>query len=251
MRWFLILLLLATSASAQMVGQPPISQSTVGGPGGINGMTRNADNATLPTARTNLGLGTASSPQFSALGLGGAAGSAGTLTAVGGVNAAGGFTISPRTIGSCGMGAAAIPSTSAYTAQTPVVTEFYYDEIFIPANVTVTGVAVYNSGTISGNMKVGLADSAGNILKTSVSTAMSGTSAYQRVAFTGGTYAAVGPATYYVLVFYDNTTVRPWTLTAGSCGGGKITGQVYATGFTNFTPATTFTTALFPVAALY
>lgn len=172
----------------------------------------------------------------------------GVLTPTGGEAAAGGFSASPRNVSTCGLGPNS--ATSAYTAQTPVATEFYFAEIFIPANVTVTGVAVFNSATISGNLKVGLANSAGANVATSASTAMSGTSAYQLVPFTG-TYAAVGPATYFVEVFYDNATARPNTLTAGSCGVSKATAQVFATGFTAITPPTTFTTALGPVASVY
>lgn len=163
-----------------------------------------------------------------------------------GISPAGGFSISPRTVQTCGGN----PSMVAYTAQTPVATEVYNAEVLVPANVTVTGVAVFNSATISGNVKVGLANSAGAIVATSASTAMAGTSQYQLVPFTA-TYAALGPATYYVVVFYDNNTVRPNTITQGSCGVAKQTGQVYATGFTTITPPTTFTTALGPVANLY
>lgn len=166
----------------------------------------------------------------------------------GGIAAAGGFTTSCRLIAT--GGAPANSSASAYTSQTPVTTEFYFAEVFVPANCTATGVAIYNSATISGNVKVGLANSGGTNVATSASTAMSGTTAYQLVPFTG-TYAAVGPATYYIEVFYDNNTVRPNTYTAGSFGVSKATGQTYATGFTAITAPSTFTTALGPVASLY
>lgn len=169
-----------------------------------------------------------------------------TTAAALGTAPAGGFTLSPRNISTCGGN----PSMVAYTSQTPVVTEVYLAEVMVPANVTVTGVAIFNSATISGNVKVGLANSAGAVVATSASTAMAGTSAYQLVPFTA-TYAALGPATYYVLVFFDNNTVRPNAITQGSCGASKQTGQVYATGFTAITPPTTFTTALGPVANLY
>lgn len=165
-----------------------------------------------------------------------------------GVAAAGGFTVSPRNIGTCGVGH--VSGAGTYTSQTPAATEVYIAEVFVPSNVTITGVAVLNSATISGNMKVGLANSSGVNVATSASTAMSGTSAYQRVPFTG-TYAAVGPATYYVEVFYDNATARPNSLTTADCGAAKQTGQTYATGFTTITAPTTFTTALGPVAGLY
>lgn len=174
----------------------------------------------------------------------------GAQTPTGGIAPAGGFTLSPRLIGTCAINGASIAATSAFTNQTPVITEVYIAEVFVPANVTVTGVANLNGTVASGNLKVGLFNSAGVNLATSASTASSGTSAYQLVPFTAP-LAIVGPATYYVGTFYDNTTVRGTTLTQGSCGAAKQTGQTYATGFTTITPPTTFTTALGPVANLY
>lgn len=146
-------------------------------------------------------------------------------------------------------GSPAMPATASYTAQTPVATEVYFAEIWVTAPCTATGVAAYNSGTISGNMKVGLATAAGVQEATSASTAMSGTTAYQLVPFTST--ITLRPGVHYVEVFYDNAVARPNTWTAGAFGAGKQTGQVYATGFTTITPPTTFTTALGPVASLY
>ncbi len=172
----------------------------------------------------------------------------GVLFANGGISPAGTFTLSPRNISTCGV--AANTAASAFTDQTPVATEIYIAEVMVPANVTVTGVAIFNGSVASGNVKVGLADSAGKVLATSASTAMAGTSAYQRVPFTA-TYAAIGPVTYYVLTFYDKSSARANAHTVGSCGTAKKTGQVFATGFTTITPPTTFTTAVGPVANLY
>src|SRR5216684_1889296 len=146
-------------------------------------------------------------------------------------------------------GAPAISSAAAYTAQVPVITEVYYAEVYVPAPCTATGVAIYNSATLSGNVKAGLASSTGAILGTSASTASAGTTAYQLVPFTAA--LTIYPGTYYILNFWDNTTSRPNTYTAGAFVAAKQTGQTYATGFTAFTPATTFTTALGPVASLY
>lgn len=164
-----------------------------------------------------------------------------------GVPAAGGFSISGKLFHTGGVPATA--STSG-TDATPVITEVYIAEVFVPANVTLTGVSVMNGSVASGNLKVGLANSAGAVVATSASTAMSGTDAYQRVPFTA-TYAAKGPATYYVLLFIDNTTARFNTHTFGDFGAAKQTGQTYVTGFTAITPPSTFTTALGPIASLY
>lgn len=171
----------------------------------------------------------------------------GAQTPTGGIAAAGGFTASPRLVHT---GGSAPQVSTAGTDATPVATEVYIAEVFVPCNMTVTGLAVMNGSVASGNMKVGLADSTGAVVATSASTAMSGTDAYQRIAFTA-TYAAKGPATYYALQFIDNNTARVNMHTFGNFGASKQTGQTYATGFTTITPPTTFTTALAPIASLY
>lgn len=169
------------------------------------------------------------------------------ITPTGGIAAAGGFSVAARTFHTGNQ--PPLVSTDG-TDATPVATEVYISEVFIPANVTLTGVATFNGSVASGNLKVGLANSAGAVVATSASTAMSGTDSYQRIPFTG-TYAAVGPATYYVLVFIDNNTARYNAHTLGNFGAAKQTGQTYATGFTTITPPTTFTTALGAMASLY
>lgn len=136
------------------------------------------------------------------------------------------------------------------TDQTPVATEVYICQIFVPCNVSVTGIAVMNGSVASGNFKVGIADSTGAVVATSASTAMSGTDAYQRVAFTSAA-TLKGPATYYTLLFVDNNTARINTHTFGNFRTGKQTGQTYATGFTTITPPTTFTTAVGTMCSLY
>lgn len=172
---------------------------------------------------------------------------AGALTPTGGIIAANGLTVSPRNMHT---GATSAQVSTDFTDQTPVITEVYFAEVFIPANTSVTGVSLFRGSVSSGNIKVGLADSTGAVVATSASTASSGTDSYVDFAFTAP-YAAKGPATYYVLAFYDNTTVRANTHTIGRFVAGKQTGQVYATGFTTITPGTSFTTALGPVATLY
>lgn len=167
--------------------------------------------------------------------------------APGGVIPAWASSASGRLIATGGMPARV--STDG-TDATPVITEVYICEIFVPCYTSFTGLANMNGSVASGNIKVGLADSTGAIVATSASTAMSGTDAYQRVPFTA-TYNARGPATYYALLFIDNTTARYNTHTFGNFGASKQTGQVYATGFTTITPPTTFTTALGPIMSAY
>jgi hypothetical protein len=166
----------------------------------------------------------------------------------GGVGAAGGFTASPRNIVTCG--GSGRDAAGALTDQTPVATEVYIAEVYIPSNMTVTGVAVFNGTAVSGNMKAGLANSAGVNVATSGSTAASGTEAYQLVPFTAP-YAAKGPATYYVETFYDNNTQRANAIKMGACGASVQTGQTFSTGFTSITPPATFTANVGPAASLY
>jgi hypothetical protein len=170
----------------------------------------------------------------------------------GGVAAAGGFTASARNIHTGGVPA----SVSTFGTELDiVVTELYVAEVFIPANCTVTGMAVFNGTNSNGNMKVMLFNSAGTRVALSASTDVSadGADAYgARIAFSAP-YAAVGPATYYVGVICDTNTHDLNTHTMGNFGAGKIESLVYATeaGYATITPPTTFTTGLGPVATLY
>lgn len=174
----------------------------------------------------------------------------GALTPTGGVAAASGGSASPRNIASCGVPAQV---STAGTDATPSVTEQYAAEVFIPANMTVTGVALFNgSATGSGNVQVSMYTAAGAPVTAaqSASTAISGTDAYQLVPFAVA-WAAKGPATYYINTQYDNTSTRFNTHTlAGACGAGKFTGTTYGT-FATQTMPTTFTTGLGPIASLY
>jgi hypothetical protein len=127
---------------------------------------------------------------------------ASAITPTGGVAAAGGFASAPRNIHT--GGAPAQVSTDG-TDATPVNTETYIVEVFIPSNMTVTGIALMNGSAVSGNIKLALANSSGAVVGSTASTAQSGTDAYQRVDLSTP-YAAVGPATYYVLLQVDNGT---------------------------------------------
>lgn len=217
----------------------------------LNSTTGNITNVTSPTnlALNGTSTGTISIGNVStgAVTITPATTVTGALTPTGGIASAGGFTTSCRNVHTGDTPASA---TTDGTDATPVNTEVYIAEVFIPSNVTVTGVAVFNGSVASGNMKVGLADSTGAVVATSASTAMSGTDAYQKINFTS-TYAAKGPATYYVLQFVDNSTARINTHVLGTFGASKQTGQTYSTGFTTITPPTTFTTGLGPIASLF
>jgi hypothetical protein len=178
--------------------------------------------------------------------IGGAKTFSSNIIPTGGVAAAGGFATSPR----CWhTGSAPAQVSTDGTDTTPANTETYIAEVFVPANATLTGVAIMNGSAVSGNIKVGLANSSGAVVAESASTGQSGTDAYQRVPFSS-TYNAVGPATYYVLLQVDNNTARFNSHTFGNFGASKKTGETYGT-FTTITPPTTFTASQGPIASLY
>lgn len=181
------------------------------------------------------------------LGVTGVLTSTGVMTATGGHAAPGGnFTASPRNFAIGGL----VPAVSTdFTDATPVNTETYIGEVFVPVNCTVTGIAIFNGSNVTDNIIVALADASGAVVAQSVSTAGSGADSYQRVPFTG-TYAAKGPATYYILSQYAGGTSRYNAPPLGSFGASKKTGEVFGT-FTTITPPTTFTANLCNIASLY
>lgn len=135
---------------------------------------------------------------------------------------------------------------------TPVNTETYLIEVFVPMSTTLTGIAILNGSVASGNVTVGLADATGAPIAAAVSasTSISGTNAYQQVPF-ATPYLAEGPAKYFVQVQFDtNTTPRYRTHIVGNFLAGKQTSQTYGT-LTSFTPPTGFTTLIAPVCDTY
>jgi hypothetical protein len=170
----------------------------------------------------------------------------------GGTWRASGFTVSPRTFHTGGMPARISTDGTNLSA---VVTELYVCEVFVPATCTLTGVSVFWGDATEGNVKVMIFGTTGTRLAMSASTDISAhtADAYStRIPFSA-TYAATGPATYYVGVICDNSAHRINTHVLGDFGAGKITSLVYATeaGYATITPPTTFTTGLGPIASLY
>lgn len=133
---------------------------------------------------------------------------------------------------------------------TPVVTETYVSEIFVPMNCTITGIALFNGSDVTGSVTVGLATAAGVPITTakSASTAGAGTDAYQLVPFAAA-YSA-SPGTYFIQVQYSSGTARYNTHTLGTHAVLVQTGQVYGT-LTSFTPPTTFVTNVGNICGLY
>ncbi len=177
------------------------------------------------------------------------------LTPTGGVAAGGGFSASPRCVHTGGE--PAIATTSGTNAASNTAGTVYLAECFVPCNMSVTGVAVFNGTAVAGKGKVMLYDSAGARVAMSETatggTTMSGTTAYQLIPFVGGPIAVVGPATYFIGAIYDTTTHDLRGHTVGSFAAGEDAGNTYETDstFATVTLPTTFATTTGPIASLY
>lgn len=130
----------------------------------------------------------------------------------------------------------------------------YYAEVFLPANKTITGIAYMNGPTVGTNkVIVALYSSAGAKLANSATAGVttSGADAWQEVAFTA-TYAAVGPARYWVVLQADGTTDNFHAIAASTYLNltGTDTADAFGT-LTAITPPTTFTADVGPIAYLY
>lgn len=135
------------------------------------------------------------------------------------------------------------------TDSTPVITETYICEVFLPNAMKVTGIAFFNGSVASGNLKGAIAGGAsGKVLAQTASTAMSGTDSFQKVPLAAPVVLSAG--IHLILLQFDNTTARFNTHPIGAFGASKKTGEVYGT-FTTVTPPTTFTASQGPMATLY
>lgn len=131
----------------------------------------------------------------------------------------------------------------------------YVGSVFLGANATVTGIQ-YLVGSVGGtdSVVVSLHNSAGVLLANSALAGTTvGTAAQtQQVAFTS-TYAAVGPAWYFIALTFNGTTAKFRSVPA-YCNGNGVIGngvtQTFGTAAT-FTAPTTFTADKVPVACLY
>lgn len=196
----------------------------------------------LPGVKQN-GLNTQKAATF-----GSTVSTAGVYTPTGGVAAAGGFSQSPRCVST---GNRSVTSLTAPHSTAFVTTDTYIAELFVEGNMTITGAAVL-MGTTAGNghISVALADSTGKVVASSATTTTTGTATtFTKVAFSSP-YAAVGPATYYLLVQGDSTSDFLGTHVAGVFGASLKTSETYGT-FTTVTPPTTFTANQGPIADLY
>lgn len=129
----------------------------------------------------------------------------------------------------------------------------YFAEVWLPANKTITGVAVLNGATVGAdNGLVFLCNSAGTVVATSAlaGAATAGANAFQQRNFTAP-YAAVGPGRYWLGYQSNGTTDTIRTIAAdtflnytGSAAG--VFGTVPA-----ITPTTSTTADVGPAGYLY
>jgi len=172
----------------------------------------------------------------------------GALTPTGGVAAAGGFSV-PTVYHS---GQSAPDAATAGTNASVATTTTYVAEVFVPANCTLTGVSILNGTAVAGNVNVGLANSSGTVVaQSATTTSQSGTTAYQQVPFST-TYAAKGPAKYFILLQGSNTSARFRAHALGNFGAKAVTSETYGTFLTTASySTTTFTADVGPIADVY
>lgn len=173
--------------------------------------------------------------------------SRGVLSAFGGYQPI--QAVSPRL---CHSGNRPVFAAADGTDTTPVVTETYIAEVYVPVNMTVTGVAILNGTAVAGNIGVAIANSSGTVLASTsaAGVAASGTAAFQRVPFSAAARIK-GPGTYYILLQSNNTAYRFRSHpVVADFGASKKTGETFGT-WTTITPPTTFTAGQGPIASLY
>lgn len=163
----------------------------------------------------------------------------------------------------------AVASTDGADTSPGATTTIYSCELIAPTSFVTTGVALFNgSATGSASVSIALFDRSGGIVVSAPTTALSGTDAYQRIAWTKEFLSVPGtattivspqllpPGTYFVSTIYSTTTTVKANLWAGVGNHGQGTSAgTYATAFstTNLTivPPTTYTTAEGNIASLY
>ena len=135
---------------------------------------------------------------------------------------------------------------------TPSATETYFAEIFVPCNMTVTGVSIFNGSAVGTDKLVGIIwDVNGTALGNTATagTTASGTDTYQSIALTAQ-LALKGPATYFVGIQVNGTTYRFNSWPIGAFVAGKKTSTTFGT-VPSITPGSSFTANLGPMITLY
>ena len=140
------------------------------------------------------------------------------------------------------------------TSAVHVAGTWYRSEIYVPHLAQWTGISVLNGATVgTDNLMVALYDTNGVLITNSaVAGALSaGANAFQSLAFL--TQPILQPGRYFIAVQCNGTTAttRRW---AAANGGNQMTQSATGTFGTvpaSFTPPTTFTADVGPIAALY
>ncbi len=143
----------------------------------------------------------------------------------------------------------------AATSVTDTAGGEYASQIFIPANVTLTGACWLNAGTVGTDKRLAILWDASGAVVANTATAgvtVAGASQYQCAAWTS-TVSVVGPATYYVGVQTAGTTATFYAYATGGAPtnyGTSLTTGTFGT-VTAITAPTTFTTAQGPLMMVY
>jgi hypothetical protein len=148
-----------------------------------------------------------------------------------------------------------VPATSTTGNNTTVTANSQYvGPVLLETNATITGVS-YLTGTTGGTDKVivALYNDAGTLVANSTVTGSGTTvgsgSTLQAVAFSG-TYAATGPARYWVSVQYSGNTAKLQTVPIGTAFCASSTNAT-ATPAATITVPTSFNANVAPLASLY
>ena len=156
----------------------------------------------------------------------------------------------------CTVAIGSVAYGSLGTSTTPVATTTYLAEVYLPRSLTLTGIKILNAATVgTDKWAVALYPSAGGAaVATSAlaGTTTAGADAFQTLVFTA-TYAAAGPARYWIAAQVNGTTDRfrtIATLTFVDVLAGSVTGGTFGT-FASLTAPTTFTADKGPIACIY
>ncbi len=177
---------------------------------------------------------------------------AGTFIPTGATTLTGGLAMTAPLVNFMGWKPPTLTSGTSTQASATVV---YLTQVFIPMNATLTGVYVNNGATVTTNKYiVALFNASGAAVANSSLSGVttSGGDAYQQIPFTG-TYAAKGPAMYWIGLYVNGTTDRFRSVPAvGQFAGyaGSVSAQTFGTVAT-IAPPTSFTADLGPVAFTY
>ncbi len=185
----------------------------------------------------------------------GAVDMASTLVVTGVYTATGGIAFATNSAFIWAVGGASLLATSG-TDQAPTDGPRQWVQVFIPRNVTLTGIG-YMVGSVGGtdSVVVELKDSAGATVARSIATdteaadLVATTAQFQNVAFSS-TYNAVA-GTYYIAIQMNGTTAR--LRTYGVVGSNFVAATAAGTFKTDasITPGTTFTADEGPISYVY